>query len=447
MQYRSDDNNSEETLPSSSAVTEPQGAWQKTFWTITSGQFMSQIGSSAVSFALVWWIASSSGSAVLLGLAGLIGFLPTALLGAFAGVVADRYNRKVVCIAADMTVGIVSAAYALLLLAFDLPLWSVFVVLLLRGSVVTFQQPAYMALTPQYVPTEALLKANGLGQLVTSTSYILGPVVGAALYASFSLPVVLVSDLTGAIFACTLMAVAKVPPLARDASGFPISASAETPSKTGLATEIKAGIGVFRQDRPLLLMLIIQTLFLVFYVPLSSFYPLMTSDYFGLSAWHGSAVEASFAFGMLVASLLFGSVIAIKKKHLLVSYLGFVGCDITCIVCGAAPPTMTGWIVFAVSCGLMGAAGMVQGIPLTTYMQSAINPQLMGRAFSLIQMSAAFATPVGLLIGAPLAEVLGVNTWFLVSGIFITLLAIAGIIGNHRLELRQKGSGNLAGAR
>ncbi len=408
--------------------------WKKTFWTITSGQFVSQIGSSAVSFALMWWIASSTGSAAMLGLAGLIGFLPTALLGAFAGVVADRYNRKLVCIVADMTVGIVSTVYALLLFLFDLPLWTVFVVLLARGVTVTFQQPAYMALTPQYVPVDDLLKANGLGQLVASASYILGPVVGAALFSAFSLPVVLISDLVGAIFACTLMAAAKIPPLVRTADEDSADTSAGTNEKTGLVVEIKAGIQVFRQDKPLLLMFVIQTLFLVFYVPLSSFYPLMTSAYFSLSAWFGGAVEFSFASGMLIASLLFGSVIAIKKKHLFVSYLGFVGCGVTCIICGVVPPTMAGWVIFAIACGLMGAAGMVQGIPLSTYMQSAIAPDLMGRAFSLIQMSAAFATPVGLLIGAPLAELLGVHVWFLVAGIFITLLAIVGIVGNHRLE-------------
>ena len=226
--------------------------WKKTFWTITSGQFVSQIGSSAVSFALMWWIASSTGSAAMLGLAGLIGFLPTALLGAFAGVVADRYNRKLVCIAADMTVGIVSAVYALLLFLFDLPLWTVFVVLLARGVTVTFQQPAYMALTPQYVPVEDLLKANGLGQLVASASYILGPVLGAALFATFSLPVVLISDLVGAIFACTLMAVAKIPPLVRTTDESSAEAAASASEKTGLVAEIKAGIQVFRQDKPLL---------------------------------------------------------------------------------------------------------------------------------------------------------------------------------------------------
>lgn len=408
--------------------------WRKTFWTITSGQFVSQIGSSAVSFALMWWIASSTGSAAMLGLAGLIGFLPTALLGAFAGVVADRYSRKLVCIAADITVGIVSAAYALLLFLFDLPLWTVFVVLLARGVAVTFQQPAYMALASQYVPAEDLLKANGLGQLVASTSYILGPALGAALFAAFSLSVVLISDLVGAIFACALMAVAKVPPLVRTTDEASTDSTGSASEKAGLVTEIKAGIQVFRQDKPLLLMLVIQTMFLVFYVPLSSFYPLMTSEYFSLSAWFGGAVEVSFASGMMIASLLFGSIIVIKKKFLFVSYLGFVGCGVTCIACGAVPSTMTGWVVFAISCGLMGASGMVQGIPLSTYMQSAIAPDLMGRAFSLIQMSAAFATPVGLLIGAPLAELLGVNAWFLVAGIIITLLAVVGIAGNQRLE-------------
>ena len=51
-----------------------------------------------------------------------------------------------------------------------------------------------------------------------------------------------------------------------------------------------------------------------FYAPLSSFYPLMTSDYFKLSAMYGSVVELSFAIGMMASSLLFSSVLKINRK-------------------------------------------------------------------------------------------------------------------------------------
>ena len=59
-------------------------------------------------------------------------------------------------------------------------------------------------------------------------------------------------------------------------------------------------------------------------LPLSSFYPLMTSDYFRLSAIHGSAVELAFAVGMMASSLLFSSVLKIKRK-IRTSFIGLLG--------------------------------------------------------------------------------------------------------------------------
>ena len=73
-----------------------------------------------------------------------------------------------------------------------------------------------------------------------------------------------------------------------------------------------------------------------FYAPLSAFYPLMTSDYFDLSAMYGSAVELSFAIGMMVSSLLFSSVLKIERK-IRVSFIGLLGMGIASVVCGVIP--------------------------------------------------------------------------------------------------------------
>lgn len=84
--------------------------------------------------------------------------------------------------------------------------------------------------------------------------------------------------------------------------------------KQRFVTEIKEGLQVFREDKKLFYIVIAEALCMFFYAPLSSFYPLMTSDYFDLSAMYGSAVELSFAIGMIVSSLLFSSVLKVERK-------------------------------------------------------------------------------------------------------------------------------------
>ena len=68
-------------------------SWKQKFFIIAGGQMISLIGSSAVQFALIWWIASETGSALLLGLSGLVAFLPGLVLSPWAGVLADRHSR------------------------------------------------------------------------------------------------------------------------------------------------------------------------------------------------------------------------------------------------------------------------------------------------------------------------------------------------------------------
>ena len=68
--------------------------WKLPFLLIVIGQSISLIGSSAVQFALIWWITSETNSALLLGLSGMVAYVPVVLFSPAAGVIADRYNRN-----------------------------------------------------------------------------------------------------------------------------------------------------------------------------------------------------------------------------------------------------------------------------------------------------------------------------------------------------------------
>ena len=81
----------------------------------------------------------------------------------------------------------------------------------------------------------------------------------------------------------------------------------------------------------------------------------------------------------------------------------------------------------------MGAFGNVHSIPLTAYMQETIAPEKMGRAFSLLALISSLSMPVGLLISSPVAEFVGVHTWFFVSGTGI-LVIVSAIVCINRVR-------------
>ena len=401
--------------------------WKSQFIVVALGQAISMLGSQGVQFALIWWLAEKTSSPLMLGISGIVAYLPMSLFSPIAGIAADRYNRKFISIFSDMTMGMIALIYAVLLFFLDLPVWTVFVMLCVRGIGSTFQQPAIQSIIPQLVPKDQIVKTNGWMQLLNSGSFLLGPVIGASLYAIFPMSVVLMSDVVGAILASVALAVVKIPKLEKTEN-----------EKQRFVTEIKEGLQVFREDKKLFYIVIAEALCMFFYAPLSSFYPLMTSDYFDLSAMYGSAVELSFAIGMIVSSLLFSSVLKVERK-IRVSFIGLLGMGIASVICGVIPPVYIGWFFFAASCMCLGVAENVHTIPLTAYIQETVAPKKMGRAFSVLTLISSVPMPVGLLFSSPIAEKVGVNVWFFISGLCmltLTTLVLIRYAAKHRRQER-----------
>jgi DHA3 family macrolide efflux protein-like MFS transporter len=82
--------------------------WKKQFAIIYAGQAFSIVGSAAVQFSIIWWLTVQTESAIALTIASIISFLPNMLMGPFAGVWVDRYNRRTVMLVADGVVAMSS---------------------------------------------------------------------------------------------------------------------------------------------------------------------------------------------------------------------------------------------------------------------------------------------------------------------------------------------------
>ena len=233
--------------------------WESQFIIVALGQAVSMLGSHGVQFALIWWLAEKTSSPFMLGISGIVAYLPMSLFSPLAGIAADRYNRKLISIFSDMAMGMIALIYAVLLFFFDLPVWTVFIMLCVRGIGSTFQQPAIQSIIPQLVPKDQLIKTNGWMQLLNSGSFLIGPVIGASLYSIFPMYMVLMSDVLGAILASAALAIVKIPEIAKTEK-----------EEQHFVTEIKEGLQVFREDKKLFYLVIAEALCMFFYAPLSS---------------------------------------------------------------------------------------------------------------------------------------------------------------------------------
>lgn len=386
--------------------------WKKGFLTIAAGQTVSLIGSSAVQFSLIWWLASETESPLMMSLAGLLAFLPQLVLGPFAGVWIDRWSRKAVIICADLFIGLVATIFALSFLVWSPPYWSACVVLGVRAIGGVFHMPAIQAVVPMLVPGEELVRANGWSQFMQSGAFMLGPVAGAAMYASLPLSAILLFDLVGAVIASISVAVVRIPEIAHQGQ-----------TRRGFVRELKEGVAVYLSDRRLCIVTLAAALSMVFFMPVSTFYPLMTSAYFRATAWHASLIEVVYALGMMAGAMAISGVGTISNK-LGAVHAGLGAMGLISLLCGLLPQSMAGFWAFAALCLALGASGNLYNIPYVAYLQETVPKEAQGRAFSLMGSVMSITMPVGLLIAGPVAERHGVPIWFVIAGI-VTLIITA----------------------
>lgn len=389
--------------------------WFLGFLTIAVGQSVSLIGSSAVQFALIWWLAIQTSSPIMLSMASLCAFIPQLVLGPFAGVWIDRMKRKTVIICADLFIGFIAVILSACFFVGEPSFWVVCVILGIRSVGNVFHTPAIQSAIPMLIPQDQLMRANSWSQFMQSGAFMLGPVAGAAMFAALPMWIILLSDFVGALVASGTVAAVNIPNPPR------------LSEKPRFFREMLDGLLVFVKDKRLLITIIAATFGMIFFMPLSTFYPLMTSDYFKASAWHAGAVEFLFAAGMMVCAAVL-SVCGNIKNKLLWIHIAMFGMGFSGLLAGLIPPTITMFWLFAALCCLMGATMNLYNTPLTTYMQETMPPEAMGRAFSLLGSLMSITMPVGLLFAGPIAETHGVAVWFVISGAAYAVIAIVSAV-------------------
>lgn len=286
--------------------------WKRTFITIYTGQALSLLGSAAVQFAVIWWLTAYTESAITLTLATIVSFLPNMLLGPFAGVWIDRYNRRTVMIAADGLVAISSIALGIAFWSCGTPpIWFVFIILFIRGIGNTFHSPAMQAAIPMFVPGEMLTKAGGWGNLITSVSTMLGPALGAGMMAVFPIAPIMLVDIIGAVLAIVCLLTISLPDIPGGGG------------KVHLLSDVKQGFLAMKENKPLMAVFIPVIFASMLYMPLGSLFPLLVRVHYMGGAGHNAVVEFIFSAGLMASSLVMGIWGGLKKRFLMILAEGY----------------------------------------------------------------------------------------------------------------------------
>lgn len=380
----------------------------------------------AASFAAIWYVTESTGSALALSFLSICAYLPQGLLSPFGGVLTDRLNRKYLIILADSICGLASFALGLIILFGQVSFAAIVVMVIIRSAAQAFHYPALMALMPMLVPEKHLLRINTLDQLLLSVSGMAAPVLGIFFYTVVGFHSVMFLDFTGALIACAGMLLAKVPStkcasLSSNTQSSDNTSNESTSDKHHVLADLKEGWVTLKRVRGLFVLIILITLGMVCFSPMSSLYPLMTFDYFQGDGYMASIAEATFAAGLLIGSSILMVWGGGKKLTRLIA-IACISFGLLCSVSGLISPNMF-WI-FAILCAGMGLVSAWFNGPMMTLIQRNTTEETMGRVIGLVNTGIALAGPVGIAAGGIFAEFMGVAPFFVVDGILCAFIGI-----------------------
>jgi DHA3 family macrolide efflux protein-like MFS transporter len=396
-----------------SAESESMPGWKKKVTVFLVGQTITTFGSLLVQYALLWHLTLTTKSGVVLALAAVFGFLPQAIVSIFAGVWADRVNRKVMIILSDSTIALATLVLAFFMLSGVDDLWLIFLVMAVRSVGAGIQMPAISALIPQIVPTDKLMRVNGINSSVQSSLLIIGPVAAAGIYSTVSLAAILFVDVVTAVIGLSLLATIAVPTLSRAASD----------DKPSYFTDLREGLKyIFSNDLVRWVMVIYSIVFLLVVAP-SNLSPLMLVRTFGDDVWLLTILELSFGIGMVAG----GALMAIFGSK--ADRLGMmVGTSILFGVLAVVMGFTTNLILFYTLFFLIGLAVPAFSTSSMTLLQETVEPERQGRVFGFVGIVMAVAMPIGMAVLGPLADIVSVEILLIATGAITVLIAVVAVL-------------------
>jgi DHA3 family macrolide efflux protein-like MFS transporter len=398
--------------------------WAARFVPLWIGQALSLLGSQLVQFAIIWYLTQETNSATTLAIASMMGLLPQVLLSPFIGTWVDRGNRRLILIAADSTVAVATLAVAILFAADLVQIWHIYIALFIRAVAGGFHQSAFGASVVLLVPNEHLARVQGFNQALYGGLNIISAPLGAYLLSVIPMQGILGIDIGTALFAVLILLFVRIPQPER---------SAQTPST--FWQDFRAGFRYLIAWRGLVILLGLVMVINFFFSATEPLTPLLITNHF-----HGDAQQlgwwlSSFALGTVLGGLILGSWGGFKRK-VVTAQLGLILTGLSTIVVGVVPSSLF-WVGLAANTTIGLLLPIINGSFGAT-LQATIVPEMQGRVFAFILSAAMLVSPLALMIAGPFADAFGIQTWFLIAGIFCTLMGILGFFSSDVISMENK---------
>lgn len=391
--------------------------WQRNVAFFLGGQTVSLFGSMVVQYVVMWYVTLETQSGFAIALYAIAAFLPQGVVAFFAGVLADRMNRKKLVIVADAGIALITLILAIVMMNGVDDLWVILLAVAARSVGAGVQTPTVQAIIPQIAPGNQLMRVNGIFQSISSAMALLAPAVAAAIYAAFGLVPVFFLDVVTAVIGIGLLIKVAVPTLDRAAE-----------VATSFREDLVEGMHYIWTHKIVRWLLVVFAIIFLLTVAPSFVTPLMVVRTFGTEEWMLAVLEISFSIGMVLGGVVVATWLVKSSRIGLILVSTYTFAAIT-----VALGLSTNLWMFYGFMFLFGLSVPLFSTPFMTLIQETVEPAKHGRVFSYVGIVMALATPIGMTVFGPLADVVSVQILLIVAGlIMIAVMTLAVLMPSGR---------------
>lgn len=391
------------------------------------GQAISQLGDAFYYASFIFMVGYITRSPAMVGYVGAAEALPFLLFSPYAGVLADRMDRRVIMLLSDLlSAGALLALGLVLVIWGNPPVWVLFASAFTLSTIRSFFMPAKSAAIPAVVPAELVIKANSLSMTTQNVMPLIGlafaaSIMGVLFAASakwffFATVVVNAASFLGsAIFVAKMPAV--VPRREEDHQAHPLA-------------DLRDGLRYIRSRHVLVVLLALSLLMNLMISPFFVVFVEANNTWFGGYPSTLGWLEFSFFLGMVLGSAIVG------RANLRAVGLGYIWGLALVGLAVAGMAYSRNFIAFASWNVLCGIAIPFAQIPLSTFIQVTVPDGYRGRVNSALTMISMGAQPIGMSMGGILVEAVGIFYAFLSMGIGVALVSVAGLLDREFRQAR-----------
>jgi len=372
------------------------------------GQSISLVGTWMQQIAVGWLVYRLTNSAFLLGIVGFVGQIPTFLFTPFAGVIADRHNRKNMLVITQTLAMLQAFILSLLVLTSSIQVWHLIVLSAFLGIINSFDIPIRQAFTVEMIENkEDLGNAIALNSSMVNAARLIGPSIAGVLIAYFGEGICFLLNAISYIAVIISLIAMKI-----------------APRKTRLQNrhilhELKEGFVYAFNFAPIKSILMILALVSLMGVPYQVLMPVFARDIF-----HGGPKTLGFLVAMSGVGALTGAIYLAARKSVL---------GLSRIIALSSGLFGLGIIAFSISkvlwvsmflILLCGFGMMVQMASSNTVLQTIVDEDKRGRIMSFYTMSFMGMAPFGSLLAGSLASKIGAPNTLFLGGICCIIAAV-----------------------